>query len=293
MTYQFKSVTANEYDIDIVATYYSLELLLKKHSTIHDGRNKLDYLQVIKDSFSYYCTVNDFDFEAHYEIKLPIVITYQSTIFISSLGLFLIVFDRNKIWNVLDFQLGKYTGEDDFVKTVEHQVYKFIKTNQPIVDDALLQSINNWVLHKRNNLPVQIEKPQSVSSKKTPRLYWVGRKGVDKDMQLKEFSKKLYSKQYTNKPTDFEKIFTEHKQIGWQKTIEELAYLFWFLNKEGIIKSSPNRGFLKLVRHYFDDYCTLVVNKNGLKDIIYQMNTKQPLRHENVKKSIEKLVENI
>ena len=119
---------------------------------------------------------------------------------------------------------------------------------------------------------------------KIPELIW---KAGNEDPKLNEFSRALYHKNFINKPTDFIKIFSEQKQTSWNGTLEQLVYLFYVLAKKK--KKIKVAGYLLSIEYFFIDFISKVDKKNNLKDVLYDINTRNKEKYMLEREFIDKL----
>lgn len=135
-----------------------------------------------------------------------------------------------------------------------------------------------------------LSKNELKTEKSTPILEWKGH-----DNELNRLSRKLYQEKLTNKPTSFERVFTENKPTEWKGSIHCLAYFLYslknsFENNPKII-ASDGTGYMKTALFYFTDCESKLLSnqKHDLSDLAYKVkNTKS--KHIDTKRLIDKII---
>jgi len=163
------------------------------------------------------------------------------------------------------------------------------------IDDQEIRAIvHDWIIDFKNriqNIKEQIEYSKKIAEKpKQPTvLEWKG-----KQTERSRISKKIRSLGFTNKPTDFEKVFTEKKPTEWLGSHYVLAHLIYSLGNKTLenkkIKSSDRSGYMAVASLYFTDCncVTLSHLKINLNDLSYKV------RHSKSEHSdIKAIVDNI
>lgn len=140
--------------------------------------------------------------------------------------------------------------------------------------------IDGWITTFKNRIQdiqeqIELNKTTNVITtiKLEPVLEWIG-----DDTKLSKLSCTLKKFGYTNKPTDFEKVFKKQKPTIWIKEHYVLAYLLYRLGGYEIVnkkfKTIPIQvGYMNVASLYFKncDSNLLSQQKNYLNDLSYKV----------------------
>jgi hypothetical protein len=263
----------NPYDIDLVRLYY-----LAKYQV--DFLNippaeKTKYKSTLLKNIKQFCRLSTSNFKLHLFGPVPLVIRSGDHLYHQFLPFTLLHTDLDKIGFFLNHHRRMHKGnylipKDGFVEYVERDVCRQIEKLSLIDTKERIQKISEWVELSKTNKP------------KERKLVWTDFLKYDLD----KLSEKLYFLGFTGAPEDFKKIFTQNRKTKWMKSLEELAWLFYYLKLKGVIRPEATRGYLKHLEYIFDHLDIREAHCYGLNGILIRMKGRQHF----LKMEIEELV---
>ncbi len=279
------------YDVNLTELY-KLAKASYESGNIQDIDGRLSRLS---ETIEFYCKetgVNPINFEN----GLPIIVPSSHNLFPSFFGLLLAFCDSNDIELLLHHHQGHFKGnyyaeKDNFLGMVEFICRGTAIREAVFQTDKRADKITSWIVHERtkkqahklDSVPdvIHISQAPVINSS----LQWIG-----SSTSLNKLSKELSAQGYTELPTDFEKVFTETKQIRWLREPELLAFLLHELYKHPSGKQFKNdhggKGYFKVADPYFYDYSGKVVKKFNLKDLSHNVNTRFPEKYSKIKEKV-------
>ena len=263
----------NPYDIDLVRLYYLAKYQVDYFNipVTQKTKYKAELLKDIKQ----YCRLNSSNFKTHLFGPVPLVIKPEDHLYHKFLPFTLLHMDINKIAFFLNHHQRVHKGsylipQNKFVEYIESEVCGQIEKLSIIDTRERIQEIRKWIDFNKTKKPVE------------PHLEWIDPSKYDLD----RLSETLFVAGYTNTPEDFKKIFSENKKTQWMKSIEELAYLFYYLKSNEMIKVVAIRGYLKHLEYIFDHLEIAKTERYGLNGVLIRIKG----RSREMKAQIEGLV---
>ena len=189
--------------------------------------------------------------------------------------------------NIKDFNLLIY-GESDATLIFEKGM-KTVKESEKLFNSIINIAYSNIL----SFLKQQVVKEEKKNSKRGEDikddvyLKWLGTLP-----NLRNISKELHLKKYTEKPTSFVKLFTEKSNITWLKEPEYLAYLLYKLYHHDVRQFSPSdnsKAYLKTANKYCN-YSTKIAKKYNLSTVIHNVIIRQASKYVQLRKRVESFV---
>jgi hypothetical protein len=263
----------NPYDIDLVRLYYlaKYQVDFLNIPIIEKKKYKTTLLKDIKQ----YCRLNMANFKLHLFGPVPLVIRPGEHLYHKFLPYALLHIEVDKIAFFLNHHKRMHKGDyliprNGFVDHISFKVYDEVEKLSVIDTKERLLAVREWVEENRSK------------KGKVRKLVWIGAEKYD----LERLSEKLFYSGYTEEQEEFKKIFMENKQIKWLKSIEELAYLFYFLKSKNIIRPFNTIGYLRHLEYIFEHMNIANTDSYGLNGVLIRMKYK----NHQMKTEIEELV---
>ncbi|MCW3071845.1 MAG: hypothetical protein JWO44_1735 [Bacteroidetes bacterium] len=265
----------NPYDIDLVRLYYLAKYQVDFLNI--PATEKIKYKNTLLRNVKQFCRLSSSNFKQHLFGPVPLVIRSGDHLYHQFLPFALLHMDLDKIRFFLNHQLRMHKGNyliprDGFAAYIERDVCRQIEKLSLIDTKERLQEIREWLEFNRTKQP------------KEKKLVWTDPTKYDLD----KLSEKLYCLGFMEGPEDFKNIFTRNKKTKWLKSIEELAYLFYYLKHRGIIRPEATRGYLRHLEYIFDHLAILQNDGYGLNGVLIRMKGRRHF----MKMEIEELVNN-
>ncbi|HEX8517576.1 MAG TPA: hypothetical protein VF868_15370, partial [Bacteroidia bacterium] len=269
----FMLETPNPYDIDLVRLYYlaKLQVDFLNISVSEKKKYKSGLLKEIKQ----YCRLNIVNFKKHLFGPVPLVIRPEDHLYHKFLPYALLHIEIEKIRFFLNHHKRMHKGDylisgNSFVDHIELKVCGEIERLSVVDTKERLLEILEWVEQKRTK------------KGKVKKLLWVS----PEKCNLQKLSERLFYFGFTEGEQEFRQIFTENRQIRWLKSIEELAYLFYYLRSKEYIRPQNTVGYLKHLEYIFAHLEIRKVDRYGLNGVLIRMKKK----NQEMKERIEDLV---
>jgi len=265
----------NPYDIDLVRLYHLAKYQVDFLNI--SAAEKLKYKNTLLRHIKQYCRLSSSNFKLHLFGPVPLVIRSGDHLYHQFLPYALLHMDLDKIRFFLNHHKRMHKGNyliprDGFADYIERDVCRQIEKLSLVDTKERLQEISDWLEFHRTQQPKQA------------RLVWADHDKYD----LEKLSEKLCCLGFMERPDDFKNIFVLNKKTKWLKSLEELAYLFYYLKCKGIIKPEATRGYLKHLEYIFDHLHIRLTDRYGLNGILIKMKGRRHF----MKMEIEELVNN-
>jgi hypothetical protein len=160
--------------------------------------------------------------------------------------------------------------KNGFVDHIELKVCDEVERLSVVDTKERIVAIREWIKQNR------------FKNGKVKRLVWTDPEKYDLD----RLSEKLFYSGYTEEHKEFKKIFVENKKIKWLRSVEELAYLFYFLRSKDIISPINTIGYLKHVEYIFDHLDIKNTYTYDLNGLLIRIKNK----HQEMKMEIETMI---
>jgi hypothetical protein len=266
--------TPNPYDIDLVRLYYLAKFQVDFLNI--SVAEKKEYRSALLREIKQYCRLNLANFKKHLFGPVPLVIKPGDHLYHKFLPYALLHIEIDKIRFFLNHHKRMHKGDylipkNGFVDHIELKVCDEVEKLSVVDTKERILEILEWVEQNRTK------------KGKIKKLIWSAPEKCDLD----KLSERLFYLGFTEEQQEFKKIFTENKQIRWLKSIEELAYLFYYLKSKEFIRSVNTIGYLKHLEYIFDHLNIRDIDRYGLNGILIRMKQK----NEEMKEEIEKIVD--
>lgn len=232
---KYNPIQKRPLDINLPDLYKEFENY--KLSDFKVGKNKEQYLSVIKLSIDTFCKENNIPIDDKIP-NLPIIVSPNDKGYVHLLALSLIIYDINKTSLFLQFQYDNYPDKMEFIEMIKHNIYESVSINSPFKNrNLVLKQLTSWIKKVTSQLPLIT-------------LTWDEKD--DKKMRL--ISKRVALKKYTSTPLAFYKALKSGKKTKWDGEIEYLVHLIYCLSNKNlhIIKCKNRKGQFKYIENYFD-----------------------------------------
>ncbi len=145
---KFPPTIKNEYDVDIVETYFKIKLLLESNNANEEIKER--HIGNALHPIRFYCTKKQMSVAKVLDMQYPIIVESDIYNFEAYLGCALIVSDVNKINLILNYHLKGWKRKGSFILFAESVAYRFVLKNSPYSNNERLAKIADWVEKKKD-----------------------------------------------------------------------------------------------------------------------------------------------
>lgn len=280
------------YDIVTSFLYHDMIKVLHDNSIPKPKNfNETEYRQIIDIMIKGYCNYNNIEFVSVLATQLNIPST--SGFYSEFLSYSLAYRDVPQLKLFLDYQKKHYQGthefpKADFVSLVEFICSRHVSNICFYEKKERLTIMMEWVREMRQKYP-------KLPNETIRQLKWQGELS-----HLKLLSKELKIRDYIERITDFEKVFTSQTPCKWLKEVESLAYLIDNLHSTGHLLSipRPNAYFASAQAYFYDNSKNVETvgteaRKLNLRDALYNLRSRNPEKYSKIKSSIDKILSTV